>query len=149
MDCSREVWRAIGTLRTLTFISRFRRRMVISSPGLTTWEDLAGRALSKTKFASHNVCAMLRLGQRRLALRNRSRRTTKRGGRRQKQEAGAEAGRTYFRVSSCNFVDRFLFRREERCRLLLAPVPASCSCLVFLLVLRIRGLRGCWSVEFE
>ncbi len=84
----RDDCRAAGSANTLTFVSRLRRRMAISSPGLTTCEALAVRWLRVTSFASQIDWATLRLGQRRLALRNRSRRTESRmsGNRIQKTE---------------------------------------------------------------
>src|SRR5437016_4165767 len=61
--------------------------MVISSPGLIVWADLAVRAPTVTNPASQSFCATERRGQRRLALRNRSRRIREVGSR----ESGVES----------------------------------------------------------
>ena len=70
----RETLLVAGTLRTRAMSTRSRRRTMISSPALTACADFAGRPFRETPPASHNSCAKLRRGHRRLALRNRSKR---------------------------------------------------------------------------
>ncbi len=68
----REVWRDVGTDTTLIFVTLSRRRIAISSPGLTGRADLAGLPLTEMKLNSHSLCADVRRRQRRLVLRKRS-----------------------------------------------------------------------------
>jgi hypothetical protein len=68
----REVWRDVATDTTLIFVTLSRRRMAISSPGLTGCADLAGLRLIETRLNSQSLCADVRRRQRRLLLRKRS-----------------------------------------------------------------------------
>ena len=70
----REVWRAVGTETTRTFVNFCRRWTPISSPALTAWDDFAAFPLIDTRPASHSFWAKVRRSQRRLAFRKRSRR---------------------------------------------------------------------------
>jgi len=64
----REVWRDVGTDTTLIFVTLSRRRIAISSPGLTVRADLAALPLTETRLKSQSLCADVRRRQRRLLL---------------------------------------------------------------------------------